>query len=100
MLDICPPRNYGDCGSFGKYKFSFAGLIELWVNNSGGNFELNELLVIRPTTAKGDPYDAHHIIEQNYGGPHEWWNMHPARAPDQHQGGIHGAGSPARELFK
>ncbi len=49
---------------------------------------------------KGDPYDAHHIIEQNYGGPHEWWNMHPARAPDIHKGGIHGSGSPARELFK
>jgi predicted ribonuclease toxin of YeeF-YezG toxin-antitoxin module len=48
----------------------------------------------------GDPYDAHHIIEQNFGGEHEWWNMHPAKFPDEHQGGIHGAGSPARELFK
>jgi len=48
----------------------------------------------------GDKYDAHHIIEQNFGGEHEWWNMHPAKFPDEHQGGIHGAGSPARELFK
>jgi len=26
--------------------------------------------------------------------------MHPAKFPDEHQGGIHGAGSPSRELFK
>ncbi|MCZ2991773.1 hypothetical protein NYY86_26950, partial [Acinetobacter baumannii] len=25
----------------------------------------------------GQPYDAHHIIENNFGGPHEWWNIHP-----------------------
>ncbi|NTE04378.1 hypothetical protein G6M26_06125 [Agrobacterium tumefaciens] len=48
----------------------------------------------------GDEYDAHHIIEQNYGGNHEWWNMHPAKFPDEHQAGIHGANSPARQLFK
>lgn len=48
----------------------------------------------------GDPYDAHHIIENNVSGPHEWWNMHPARFPDQHQKGIHGSGSPSRKLFK
>jgi len=36
----------------------------------------------------GDPYDAHHVIENVYGGPHEWWNLTPARFPDQHQGGI------------
>jgi hypothetical protein len=47
----------------------------------------------------GDKYDAHHIIENKVGGDHEWWNMHPAKFPDEHQGGIHGAGSPSRELF-
>ena len=26
--------------------------------------------------------------------------LHPAKFPDEHQGGIHGAGSPSRELFK
>ncbi|OXA93994.1 HNH endonuclease [Flavobacterium hercynium] len=50
--------------------------------------------------AIGTPYDAHHIIENQFEGPHEWWNMHPAKFPDEHQGGIHGAGSPSRELFK
>lgn len=48
----------------------------------------------------GDLYDAHHIIETKYDGNNEWWNMHPARFPDQHQAGIHGEGSPSRELFK
>lgn len=42
----------------------------------------------------GDPYDAHHIIENQFEGPHEWWNMHPAKFPDEHQGGIHAKGSP------
>ncbi|EUJ25783.1 DNA binding protein [Listeria cornellensis FSL F6-0969] len=48
----------------------------------------------------GEPYDAHHLIENTFGGEHEWWNMHPAKFPDEHQAGIHGAGSPAKELFK
>ncbi|MCO6454946.1 MAG: hypothetical protein J5I93_06570 [Pirellulaceae bacterium] len=37
----------------------------------------------------GDPYDAHHVIESIYSGPHEWWNLTPARFPNQHQGGVH-----------
>lgn len=49
---------------------------------------------------KGDKYDAHHIIENNYDGNDEWWNMHPAKFPDEHQGGIHGKGAPSRDLFK
>ncbi|MBC2068871.1 T7SS effector LXG polymorphic toxin [Listeria booriae] len=53
--------------------------------------------VIRKT---GEPYDAHHLIENTFGGEHEWWNMHPAKFPDEHQAGIHGTGSPAKELFK
>ncbi len=48
----------------------------------------------------GDPYDAHHIIENCYNGEHEWWNITPARFSDQHQGGIHRGGSPARRLFQ
>lgn len=50
--------------------------------------------------AEGAYYDAHHIIENVYGGPAEWWNIHPARFPDQHQGGIHRAGGVLREIFK
>lgn len=49
---------------------------------------------------KGDPYDAHHVIENELGGPAEWWNIHPARFPGQHQGGIHRSGSPLRQLLE
>ncbi|MBC6136351.1 hypothetical protein HB825_16045 [Listeria booriae] len=49
---------------------------------------------------QGEMYDAHHLIENTFGGEHEWWNIHPARFPNEHQAGIHGAGSPARDLFK
>ncbi|WP_162785152.1 T7SS effector LXG polymorphic toxin [Bacillus sp. P14.5] len=47
----------------------------------------------------GQPFDAHHIIENNFGGPHEWWNVHPAKYPDEHQAGIHGKGAPSGKLF-
>lgn len=49
---------------------------------------------------KGHRYDAHHIIENKYGGENEWWNIHPAARPEEHQRLIHGEGSPALELFK
>ena len=47
----------------------------------------------------GDKFDAHHIIENSYGGNNEWWNIHPAKFPNEHQSGIHRAYSPARKLF-
>lgn len=47
----------------------------------------------------GDNYDLHHIIERKYGGPNTWWNSHPASNPTQHQGGIHGSGGIANEIF-
>ncbi|WP_000740434.1 WXG100 family type VII secretion target, partial [Bacillus cereus] len=46
------------------------------------------------------PFDAHHFIENAHGGEHEWWNMHPAKYPDEHQGGIHAKDSISREIFK
>jgi filamentous hemagglutinin len=53
-----------------------------------------------PARKKGQPYDAHHWIENELDGPATWWNIHPAKFPDVHQGGIHGAGSPLSELLK
>lgn len=47
----------------------------------------------------GQPYDAHHIIELSTSGPNEWWNLHPARFPDEHQKGIHAIGRLARQIF-
>ena len=48
---------------------------------------------------KGQPYDAHHIIECVFNGPAEWWNIHPAASPDEHQNGIHRANGPAWWIY-
>ena len=66
-------------------------MIKEWEENTGQKWPIDE---------KGNRYQLHHIIEQQYGGPNEWWNSHPAKFPDEHQGGIHAKGSPSRELFK
>ena len=47
----------------------------------------------------GDQYDAHHIIELSTNGPNEWWNIHPAAFPNQHQNGIHALGTWASKIF-
>jgi predicted ribonuclease toxin of YeeF-YezG toxin-antitoxin module len=47
----------------------------------------------------GQLYDPHHVIEASYGGTPEWWNIFPLRSPVAHQGGIHGSGSVAYEIF-
>ena len=44
---------------------------------------------------KGQPYDAHHIIECVFAGPSEWWNIHPAATQEEHQEGIHRLEGPA-----
>lgn len=48
---------------------------------------------------KGANYDAHHIVELSYGGTPDWWNLHPAAFPNEHQHGIHKKGSIADNLF-
>jgi hypothetical protein len=52
-----------------------------------------------PSRKKDSYYDAHEIIPNSYGGPHEWWNITPARFPSEHQGGIHGKGRLFKLLF-
>lgn len=47
----------------------------------------------------GQPYDAHHIIELSTSGPNEWWNLHPASFPGEHQNGIHAVGRLAKLIF-
>ena len=79
-------------------------LIKEWETNTGQKWPTYTEDVISPNTGKvvrkaGDFYDAHHIIENSYGGEHEWWNIHPAKFPNEHQAGIHGGGSPASKLF-
>lgn len=50
----------------------------------------------RSTNQKSEEY----IIKNKYGGDNEWWNIHPAAKPQEHQRLIHGKDSPARYLFK
>ena len=79
-------------------------IISDWEVNTGNKWpEYAENLYSANGTlrkVKGQPLDAHHIIELSYGGDDIWWNIHPARFPTEHQGGIHGAGSIANEIFK
>lgn len=80
-------------------------VIKEWERNTGQKWPVYNENIISGKTGKvirkkGDKYDAHHIIENTFGGEHEWWNMHPAKFPNEHQAGIHGAGSPANTLFK
>ncbi|OAZ68641.1 putative ribonuclease YwqJ [Bacillus siamensis] len=80
-------------------------LIEEWEKNTGQTWPTYSEDIIskktgEPVRKKGDKYDAHHIIENSFEGEHEWWNIHPAKFPNEHQSGIHGTGSPANELFK
>jgi len=48
---------------------------------------------------KGQFYDAHHIIELSYSGVNQWWNIFPAKHPDEHQQGIHSKDSIASNIF-
>lgn len=47
---------------------------------------------------KGWNYDAHEMIPNEYGGSLKWHNLHPARAPDQHQKLIHGKDGVLRKI--
>ncbi|MEH6462283.1 hypothetical protein V7714_20525, partial [Chitinimonas sp. JJ19] len=49
---------------------------------------------------KGEYFDAHEIIPNQYNAPHEWWNIVPAERPNAHQGGIHGVGSGYSKIVK
>lgn len=87
-----------------KFKGSYKErLINQWEEQTGQKWPSykkdvvnSEGIVVR---RKGQPYDAHHIIERQVGGPDEWWNLHPARFPDEHQKEIHAADKLARKIF-
>jgi len=87
-----------------EFKFQKKSLIEMWEKMTASKWPkyaddvLNDAGdVIRRA---GQPYDAHHIIELSVGGPNEWWNLHPARFPSEHQNGIHAAGRLAKIIFE
>ncbi len=78
-------------------------LIKKWEKETGQKWPTYDKDVLskkgKPFLKKGDKYDAHHIIENTHGGPHKWWNIHPAKNPTQHQGGIHGKDGVLRKLL-
>ena len=87
----------------GEFSNSRKKLIEKWEEETGEEWPryledvVNENgIVIRRA---GDFYDAHHIIELKVGGPNEWWNLHPAKFPDEHQKGIHATGKLSEKIF-
>ncbi|WP_455943140.1 hypothetical protein [Neisseria sp.] len=55
------------------------------------------LAQLKPT---GSKYDAHHIQPLENNGGNIWQNITPARYPEQHQGDIHRADGPLRNLQK
>ncbi len=60
--------------------------------------ELNEQGKLVRTTKRH--YDAHEIIPNERGGPLEWWNIHPARFPGEHQSIIHGKDAKLTKILK
>ena len=85
---------------FNKKRLS---LIDEWERQTGQKWPTYDKDILehgRIIAKKGQRYDAHHIIENKYGGDNEWWNIHPAAKPQEHQRLIHGKDSPARYLFK
>lgn len=79
-------------------------LIKEWEKQTGDTWPRYTEDVVNKAEAvirqKGTRYDAHHIIELSTSGPNEWWNIHPARFPSEHQNGIHAAENLARNIFK
>ena len=91
--------------AFGKAKDK---MIDDWETNNPtptgqkGTWPKYRQDVINPDTdkilrKKGNRYDAHEIVPNSYGSPHQWWNITPADIK-QHQG-IHRSDGPFNDLF-
>ena len=85
---------------FGKVKDN---LIKQWETETGQQWpKYKENMVSKKGNNLdkiGKPFDAHEIVPNSHGGPLEWWNITPARFPDQHQAGIHGADSVLNKII-
>ncbi|MCB2362540.1 hypothetical protein LGL00_26605, partial [Clostridium estertheticum] len=79
-------------------------LISEWEKKTGQTWPTYENDVLskngKAYIKSGDKYDAHEIIPNVYDSSLEWWNLHPAARPGQHQGGIHGVDSSIKDIFK
>jgi predicted ribonuclease toxin of YeeF-YezG toxin-antitoxin module len=88
----------------GKFRKEKDNLIKEWEVNTGQKWptyteEVWGKCTSRPYKRVGQKYDAHEIIPNSHGGPLEWWNITPARSPDQHQKLIHGSGSTLNKIL-
>jgi hypothetical protein len=79
-------------------------VIDEWERQTGQQWPVYTEDVVSSNSGRtlritGQRLDAHHLIEKTYNGPHEWWNIHPARYPEIHQGLIHGKDGIVHELM-
>jgi hypothetical protein len=78
-------------------------LIAEWEKNNGEKWPTYDSDVLGDVgnviRRAGHRYDAHHLIEVSVKGPNEWWNIHPAKFPGEHQGGIHAPKSHTTKTF-
>lgn len=77
-------------------------LISEWEKNTGSKWPIyTEDIYYKGEVVRkaGQRFDVHHLIESSFGGPNEWWNLHPAAFPSEHQLGIHGLNSLANLVF-
>ncbi|MGU9824113.1 hemagglutinin repeat-containing protein [Pseudomonas sp. LF090] len=69
-----------------------------WEKNTGASWP-KETYIDKYGNQATRNYDAHHVIENKFGGKAEWWNITPAMRGVEHQGGIHRAQGPAEKIF-
>jgi len=100
IFRLSPSSDKSERRAFGKIR---AQLREEWEKQTGQKWPSYEEDVKdgkgKVIRRKGQPYDAHHIVELSYGGPNVWYNLFPAKHPDEHQQGIHGEYSVASQIF-
>lgn len=77
-------------------------LIKDWELNTGSKWNTYQHDVInkrgRVIRMEGKKWDAHEIILNSWGSPHEWFNLTPAPHP-RHQQDVHGKNSICTEIF-
>lgn len=86
-----------------EYQRKRAALREQWEEETGQKWPTYDKNIYdkkgHMIRTKGQFYDAHHIVELSYSGVNKWWNIFPARHPDEHQQGIHNVDSIASKIF-
>ena len=78
-------------------------LINEWEANTGQKWPVYTQDLYNKANSRiaeaGKKLQIHHIIPQQVGGPHTWWNIHPLGIPD-HQLGVHLPKAPLSQILK